>query len=60
MKDGLLTIDQAAAYLAVSRSTIYRMIGKRELRPVRLGHVNRIRLADLRVITAEREENATT
>lgn len=35
--DELLTIDQAAAVMHLSRKTVYRMISRREIDVVRLG-----------------------
>jgi excisionase family DNA binding protein len=35
--DDLLTVEEAAAFLKVSRSTLYRMIANREVEVVRIG-----------------------
>lgn len=43
----LVTIDDAARILSVSRSTVYRMIDAGTLRRVKLGHSVRIRLDDI-------------
>ena len=47
MEQRLLTISQAAQYLAISRSFLYRLIQRGELRPVYIGRVPRIDRADL-------------
>ncbi len=43
----LLTMGQAADRLQVSRSSLYREIGRGRLHVVKLGHLTRIRLEDL-------------
>lgn len=35
--DDLLTVEEAAAFLKISRSTLYRMIARREVEVVRIG-----------------------
>ncbi|MGE0071568.1 MAG: helix-turn-helix domain-containing protein [Thiomonas sp.] len=45
---GLATASQAAAYLAVSRTTLWRLGRQGVLHPVRLGRTVRYRWADLR------------
>jgi len=44
----LLTLDQAAERLQVSRSSLYREVRRGRLRVVKLGHLSRVRLEDLR------------
>lgn len=43
----LLTIDQAARALALSRSTLYRLVRSGDLRTVRIAGKHRIRPRDL-------------
>ncbi len=43
----LLTVGQAAHRLQVSRSSLYREVGRGRLRIVKLGHLTRIRREDL-------------
>ncbi len=43
----LLTVGQTADYLQVSRSSIYREVGRGRLQVVKVGHLTRIRLQDL-------------
>jgi excisionase family DNA binding protein len=45
----LVTIDEAAIMLSTSRQTIYRMIRNGEIRTIRLGARQRIRVDDLRM-----------
>lgn len=58
MRDGYFTINQAAAYLAVSRSTIYRWLDSGKLSAVRIGgRSQRIPLRELRkVVSPETNE----
>lgn len=44
----LLTIDEAAEYLGVSRRTIYNLISSRKLPVVKIGAQTRIDAEDLR------------
>ncbi len=48
----LLTLDQAADRLQVSRSSLYREVRRGRLRVVKLGHLSRVRLEDLRAYVA--------
>lgn len=43
----LLTMDQAANHLQVSRSSLYREVARGRLHVVKVGHLTRIRLEDL-------------
>lgn len=43
----LLTMCQAADRLQVSRSSLYREVGRGRLQVVKLGHLTRIRVEDL-------------
>ncbi len=43
----LLTMSQAADRLQVSRSSLYREVGRGRLQIVKLGHLTRIRIEDL-------------
>jgi excisionase family DNA binding protein len=43
----LLTVSQAADCLQVSRSSLYREVGRGRLQVVKLGHLTRVRLEDL-------------
>jgi|DEB0MinimDraft_3_1074331.scaffolds.fasta_scaffold254855_2 excisionase family DNA binding protein len=43
----LVTVDDAADRLGVSRSTVYRLLDAGTLRRVKLGHSVRIRLDDI-------------
>jgi excisionase family DNA binding protein len=43
----LLTVGQAADRLQVSRSSLYREVGRGRLQVVKIGHLTRIRLQDL-------------
>lgn len=43
----LLTMEQAAECLQVSRSSLYREVRRGQLQVVKLGHLTRIRLDDL-------------
>ena len=46
--DNLMDINEAAAYLAVSRATVYRLINKGTIRTYRiLSHTVRIRKSEL-------------
>lgn len=46
--DQLLTLDQAAAYLAISRRTLYRMIASGEFPiPLRVGGGRRVLASEL-------------
>lgn len=54
----LLSIDQAASYLSVSRSTINRLMRDHELPVVRVGTDPRIKLAALNAWIDEHEEKA--
>jgi excisionase family DNA binding protein len=43
----LLTMDQAAKHLQISRSSLYREVGRGHLQVVKVGHLTRVRLDDL-------------
>ena len=55
-KSLLLKYDEAAAALAVSKSTIYRMVMAGEITAVNLGGSIRIRMSDLERLVAELPE----
>ncbi len=48
--DGLLTVNEAAGYLALSRSKVYEMMNDGELLWVKLGGNRRIRASDVRAL----------
>ena len=48
----VVTIDEAAAQLRLSRSMIYKMIAARKLRTVMFGRSRRVPVAELQRITA--------
>lgn len=48
-------IDETAALLGVSRRTVYELISRGELRPVRIGARQRIPAAELQRITRPQE-----
>ena len=50
----LLTYEQAAAYLAVGRTTIYDLVGKGELPAVKIGRCTRLRPEDLEQFIEDR------
>jgi excisionase family DNA binding protein len=54
----LLTVDQAAETLGVSRSTIYNLIGSGQLPTVKLGRSRRISPESLAAYVRERESLA--
>ncbi len=43
----LLTVDQAARFLGVSRRQVYRLVRSGELKPLRVGQRLRFRVRDL-------------
>lgn len=45
--DALLTVDDAAAFLRVSRRTVYQLIADGELRPIKVRRLNRFTQAML-------------
>ena len=47
MNPGLLTVDEAAEYLRVSRWTVYNLIRSNQLRTVRIGRRRLVTLAAL-------------
>ena len=47
MKEQLLTCAEAQAFLRISRSTIYRLILKEDLRAVKVGNTYRIPQTEL-------------
>ena len=46
-RTALLTVNEAAAYLASSRWTVYRLVRRGELRALRVGDRLRFRLEEL-------------
>lgn len=48
----LLTMDQAADHLQISRSSLSREVGRGRLQVVKLGHLTRIRRDDLQAYVA--------
>ena len=50
----LLTVEQAARMLAISRSAVYRLTWSGELTPVHIGRSVRFTVAELDRFTAER------
>lgn len=50
----LLTVEQAARMLAISRSAVYRLTWSGELTPVHIGRSVRFTMAELERFTAER------
>lgn len=54
----LLTIAEAAALLSLSRATLYELLRKNELRPVRIGRAARSSRAELERYVARLEEAA--
>ena len=50
----LLTVEQAARMLAISRSAVYRLTWSGELSPVHIGRSVRFAVAELERFTAER------
>ena len=54
----LLTIDQLASVLAVSRPTVFRLLRRGELNAIRIGNRRRFRLEDVEAyIERNREPN---
>jgi excisionase family DNA binding protein len=51
--DPLLTVDEAAEYLRVSKGSIYQRVHKGELMPIRLGRLLRFRLSALEALISE-------
>ena len=49
----LMTIPDACAALRVGRSTIYEMIAAGKLKPVKVGRLTRIRVAELHALVAD-------
>ncbi len=47
MNPGLLTVDEAAEYLRVSRWTVYNLIRSNQLRTVKIGRRRLVTLAAL-------------
>jgi excisionase family DNA binding protein len=47
MPDGILTIDEAAEYLKVTRQTVHALINRGELRRFKVGRCSRIPAADV-------------
>ena len=51
----LLTMEEAARCLQVSRSSLYEQVRRRRLRIVKIGHLTRVRPAELERYTREQE-----
>lgn len=49
---GLLTIKEAAAWLAISPATCYRLMERGTLRSLKIGGARRVRLSDLQALIA--------
>lgn len=54
----LLTINDAAAAMSVSRSTIYNMLKAGDIKAIRLGAKNRIPVESVQAFIAARQECA--
>jgi excisionase family DNA binding protein len=50
----LLTPDQAADALAVNRSTLYKLLGRGEIKSIKLGRARRIPVKALEAFIAEK------
>jgi excisionase family DNA binding protein len=50
---GLLSVKEAAAWLAISPATCYRLMERGTLRSIKIGGARRIRLTDLQSLIAE-------
>jgi excisionase family DNA binding protein len=53
---GLATTAEAQAFLRLSRTTLYFLAKRGELRPVKIGRAVRFRWADLLLMAGERGE----
>ena len=42
MSDNLLTVNEAAARLALGRTTVYELIARRELKTIKIGRARRV------------------
>ncbi len=49
---GLLTVKEAAAWLAISPATCYRLMERGTLRSLKIGGARRVRLSDLQELIA--------
>jgi excisionase family DNA binding protein len=49
---GLLTLKEAAAWLAISPATCYRLMERGTLRSLKIGGARRVRLSDLQALIA--------
>jgi excisionase family DNA binding protein len=58
-KGGLVTVAQASAFLKISRSKIYQMIGAGELESVTIGSCRRVPLFALENLVARNLEQST-
>jgi excisionase family DNA binding protein len=47
---GLLTVKEAAAWLAISPATCYRLMERGTLRSLKIGGARRVRLSDLQAL----------
>lgn len=54
----LLTINEAATAMSVSRSTLYKILRTGELKSIRLGAANRIPAENIQAFIAARQECA--
>jgi excisionase family DNA binding protein len=50
---GLLSVKEAAAWLAISPATCYRLMERGVLRSIKIGGARRIRFTDLQSLIAE-------
>lgn len=53
MSKSLLTVAAACQHLAISRATLYRLMGEGSIRPVRIGGSVRFRPSDLEAFVSE-------
>lgn len=54
----LVTVPQAARMLAISRSLVYELIWKGELKPVHIGRSARFTVTELERFIAERQDES--
>lgn len=43
----LLTVKEVMAYLKVSKTTVYKLIDREKIRPIKIGAVTRIKKEDI-------------
>lgn len=53
LSNGLKTVPEVAAYLNVSRSTVYNLMDQGKLRWVKIGGSRRVKWADVESLVAE-------